>query len=250
MHLGPRLDQLVRRDALVDRAQHLVAARLEAEVHAREPGLAQQRELGGRATRQRPRAPVRRHALHAREARLHAPDHRGQLLGLHGARVGVLQKHGLRSATQKELHLVRLARQLAGARRLPALVAQDLGAGRHRVHVGEHVLDVPLRGRRPLVHGAERAAVPGAVADHAHEQAHRLARRADRALLEAAGRVVRRERRQTSHVLDHASLSSSEVICPHLPAVRTATAILPSAQSPPAIVHRRGCCGLAVRQAH
>ena len=191
MHLRPRLDQLVRRGALVDRAQHLVAARLEAEVDAREAGLAQERELVGRATRQRPRAPVRRHALDAREARLHARDHRGQLLGLHGARVGVLQKDRPRPAAQEELAPGRP--RAAARRRAPPSSPSRAGPPprRHRVHVGEHVLDVALRRLRPLVHGAERAAVPGAVADHAHEQAHRLARRADRPELEAAGRVVR-----------------------------------------------------------
>jgi len=153
-HLLSGLDELVRRDPFVDRAQHLVGARLKAQVDARESCVVEQRELLGRAPRQRPRAPVRRHLLDSREARLHARDDGGQLLRPHGARVRVLQEHRPRPAAQEQLHLVGLGGQLArqqspacaalDLRRPPSSIAEHLGRGRHGVDIGEHVGEVAL----------------------------------------------------------------------------------------------------------
>ena len=112
-------------------------------------------------------------------------DDRRELLRLDRARVRVLQEDRARAvaagrATPGRPHCGTRPSWTAA----DAAAAQHLRGLRHRVHVREHVLDRPQRRLRALVHGAERAAVPGAVADRAHQQAVRLAGRADGALLE------------------------------------------------------------------
>ncbi len=181
-------DQVTAGAAFVDRHEDLVGARLEAQVHPGQARASEQRKLLRSASRKRRRSSVRRHALDGREPLPHATDHGRQLLGLHGAGVRVLQEDRAASPSQEQRDLVGLLRHQPAVDGPHPSFFQHLGGGGHRVHVAEHVLQRPERRPAALVHRAEGAAVPGAVADHPHQEAVRLARRADGTLLERRSR--------------------------------------------------------------
>ena len=187
-HLLAGRDQVAAGASLVDGHEHLVGARLEAEVHARQPGVGEQREVLRRAPRQRARAPVRGHALDRREALADPADDRRELLRLDRARVRVLQKDRARRRRRGRATpgTPRAARAPRARRATPRRRSTSAAAA-----IASTSASTSSTGRSDdfvaLVHGAERAAVPGAVADHAHQQAVRLAGRADGALLERRG---------------------------------------------------------------
>ncbi len=100
--LLPRLDQVAAGATLVDRHEHLVGARLEAEVDPGETGVDEECKVLRRAPRERAGAAVGRHPVDRRKTLAHPPDDRRQLRRLDRARIGVLQEDRACAAAQEE----------------------------------------------------------------------------------------------------------------------------------------------------